>query len=73
MISNAKADELVFRVFEKQGIDLDDRIVSGAAETVQQALRVLADSSDRIAFGTEPSAFLVAFHRLARKKDHDAR
>ncbi len=72
-MSNTKADNVVLRVFENQGIDLDDRLVSEATETVQQALGVLADSSDRIAFGIEPSAFLLAFHRLARIEDHDAR
>ena len=73
MMSNAKTDNVVLRIFENQGIDLNDRLVSEATETVQQALGVLADSSDRLAFGLEPSAFLLAFHRLARIDDHDAR
>jgi hypothetical protein len=73
MMSNTKADNVGLRVFENQGIDLDDSLVSEATETVQQALDVLADASDRIAFGIEPSAFLLAFHRLARIEDNDAR
>ncbi len=72
-MSNTKADNVVLRVFEDQGIVLDDRLVLEATETVQHTLRVLADSSDRIAFGAEPSTFLLSFHRIARIKDHNAR
>ena len=72
-MSNTKADNDVLRLFEDQGIVLDDRLVLEANKTVQHTLRVLADSSDRIAFGVEPSTFLLAFHRLARIEDHNAR
>ena len=37
-MSNAKANNVVFRIFENQGIDLDDKLVSEATKTVQQAL-----------------------------------
>ena len=72
-MSNTKANNIVLWIFENQDINLDERLVSEATKTVQQTLSVLINASDRITFGIEPSAFLLAFHQLARIEDYDAR
>jgi len=71
-MSNTKENNIVLWIFENQDIDLDEKLVSEATKTIQQTLAALKNASNRLPFGMDPSAFLLAFQKFAHIEDYDA-